>query len=100
MGFGFFNNPKQLTNLGLVQGIIYFILAMILTYYTFQILFEAVEFTQKSTFIEIVQSLLGEKIKKITNVTIIIDYSCSLIFYAIAAWEILMLLLDDFKVTQ
>lgn len=52
--------------------------------------------TKKNTFIEIVQTLLGNKIKKIANVTLIIDYSCSLIFYAIAAWDLFKMIIEEF----
>lgn len=93
LGLGLFNNPKQLSALGLYQGCFYFVLAALLTFYTFQVLFEAVNYTKKDTYIEVVENLLGKNFKKITNFTLIIDYSCSLIFYAIAAWDLFQIIL-------
>jgi amino acid permease len=60
LGVSVFNVPNKFASLGLIQGIVYFALAVLLTYYTFNIIFEASEFTKKNSFSEIVQSLLGK----------------------------------------
>lgn len=98
LGVGIFNTPNKLANLGLVQGSLYFLIAVILTYYTFQIIFEAAETTKKNNFMEIVEDLLGPIYKKILNVTLIIDYSCSLVFYTLVANDLYFMLLREFKI--
>jgi amino acid permease len=35
LGMGLFNNPKRFADLGYAQGTIYFLAAMMLSYYTF-----------------------------------------------------------------
>lgn len=96
-GVGLMNNPQVLSRLGWLQGPIYFLAAMLLSYYSFDVLFQAVDRSNKFTFIEIVEAMLGKAIKKIVNITLIIDYSCSLVFSAIPAWDIFQLIITELK---
>jgi amino acid permease len=98
LGVGVFNTPNKLANLGLVQGALYFLGGVLLTYYTFQIIFEAADTTNKNNFMQIVEELMGPVYKRILNVTLIVDYSCSLVFYSLFVNDLYVMLLKEFKI--
>ncbi len=98
LGVGVFNNPLKFAGLGLIQGIVYFIVAVFLTYYTFNIIFEASYITGKNNISDIVEHYLGSNFKKIINFTLIIDYSASLIFYSLLAGDLYKMLIIEFDI--
>lgn len=88
LGVGIFATPYYTSNVGILNGVIMMILTCLLNYYTYHILFRSLIKYKKNNFKDIIQIVLGDRWKKLSIITYILDYSSTILINSITGWNI------------
>ena len=88
MGIGVFAIPYFVSIVGMTTGLIFVIIAALINFLTFLIIFEASEFTNLQTYPEIVRYMFGESAFKFFKITMFMEYLSVTLLYALASWSL------------
>ena len=91
MGIGVFAIPYFVSLVGMTTGLIFVILAAVINYSTFLIIFEASEHTNLQTYPDIVRHLFGDTVFKFFRITMFMEYLSVTLLYALASWSLFQL---------
>ncbi len=92
-GIGLFSLPFYTGKMGLGLGMGMIVLAGILNFFTFRLIFQVSSVTKKSTFLENVKKVLPGSLYQFSRFTVGLSLFSMFVFYMIAAYNILEFLL-------
>lgn len=98
LGIGIFSLPFYVSKLGALTGAIFILLAAFLNFFTFHIIFDIAQKTNKKSYISIVRNTLGFTMYKISRISLLLDYISTMLLYTVAAYNFLENILFNFKI--
>ena len=97
IGIGIFSIPYYFSNLGASLGAVILLLAALLNYFTFRLIFEVAAETKQISYIQTVKVSLGGMFYKISRLTLGVDYISIMVLYGIASYNFLQRILMGFN---
>jgi len=89
VGIGIFSLPYYVSHQGALLGAICLVLAALLNYYSFRIIFDIASKTKRNTFSDTVEVVLGKGLHSFSKYTLGLDYLSIMILYGIASYNFL-----------
>ena len=100
LGIGIFSLPFYVSKLGALTGALFILLAAFLNFFTFHIIFDIAQKTNKKTYISIVRNTLGFTMYKISRITLLLDYISTMLLYTVAGYNFLENILFNFDILK
>ena len=100
LGIGILTLPNYVKVYGLITGSSFIILSACINYMAYSFIFQSTYRTGKTTYPDLIKTLLGNKFHKIFQVTFMLDVCSTVMIYCIISWNLFEYMIYFFKIGE
>lgn len=86
--------PKYAYHIGYLPAALFILLGAFVNYKTYQFIFEASYYTKIFNYFDLVENLIGKKMRAFFNITYFLDMGSTVTLYAIVTWRLFVHILN------